>query len=190
MLRSLLYLTTLASLAALSGWFLWTVQNALESAESPADHGPKLVLERFSSTRINRKGVREYALKAPTMVQLPGAQGTELQQPHLQVFQPNGDTIDWLLDAEQGWVAPNKKLIRLEQAVRLSRPLSSGKLPMVISTRNVLIRPDDNTVETAEHVVMESPKGTMEGVGLTGDLNAEQWHLWAAVRGRYDAPSQ
>ncbi len=100
----------------------------------------------------------------------------------------DGRIRSWLIRAEYGWIAPDNELIRLGDGVSITRPASSGKMPVAISTRNLLIRPEQEIVETADPVRMTTPNGVAEAVGLKADLKKEHLELLAKVRASYELP--
>ena len=187
MRHSLLYLGVLAALALLSTWFLSTVESTLREGPAQYNNTPSLLMDNFLAVRMNEQGVREYAVASPHLVQLGDQQGTRIDSPHIDVFQ-DGQIRDWSIRAESGWVSPDNELIRLQESVSIVRPAESGKQPMVITTRNVLVRPGDDTVETDEPVRMETPGGWMEAIGLRANLRTKQMHLLSHVRSIYETP--
>jgi lipopolysaccharide export system protein LptC len=187
--RGLLYLAALAGLALASAWLLWTIEAALEQTSARADTGPNLTIARFQAARLNRQGLREYTLTAPQLEQLPGNQGVRLRQPQLEVF-ADDQTRQWRVEAASGWVAPDNSLIRLEQSVVLSRPASSGKLPVTITTTELLVHPQQKWVETAAPVQMKTPTGTVSAVGLKGYFDAKRLELLADVQSTYAPPTR
>jgi lipopolysaccharide export system protein LptC len=185
--KGIFSLVILAALAILSGWLLITVKSTLYEADKNTSI-PPLYMDNFQATRMNIQGIREYTLTANHLVQLPGEQGTRVEQPKIAMFQ-NGQIREWLLSAEHAWIAPDNQLIRLEQGVSLSRPLTSGKRPVVITSRVLLIYPDQDLAETTEAVHAETPGGVVDAVGLKARLNEEQLELLSDVRGSYESPN-
>ncbi|MDQ2694112.1 MAG: LPS export ABC transporter periplasmic protein LptC, partial [Pseudomonadota bacterium] len=94
----------------------------------------------------------------------------------------------WRIRAGEGWISPDNRVVRLEQAVTFTRPAASGERPVVITTRNVVWRPKDDYAETAEPVRAETPGGVLTGVGMKAYLNTQQFELLSEVRGRYEPP--
>lgn len=184
MRQGLVYLGILALLAAVSTWFLSTVESSLRDETIANAEAPILYMDHFLATRMNAQGFREYTLAAPHMVQLSGQQGSRLEQPEMNVFQDQ--TLSWVIRAKQAWVAPDTELIRLEQAVSITRPASSGKQPVTVTTRNLLLYPEQGFAETAEPARMETPNGWMTALGLKAYLDTEQLELLSTVRGIYE----
>ena len=150
--RGLLSLAGLAALAGLSYGLLRWVESSLR-APAPADsQAPVLTVEQFRAVRLNLAGVREYVLEAPRLSQLPGQSGIRIEQPVLDWYQPDGQTREWRLQADQGWIAADYQILRLEGTVVMDRAATSGKPPVTITTRDVSVHRTDRYAETAAPV--------------------------------------
>jgi lipopolysaccharide export system protein LptC len=185
--RGIAYIILLAGLAAASTWFLFSVQSSLQENQVQDDESPILTINGFHATSMNELGQREYVLTAPRLIQLPGEKGTVIEQPYFEIFR-DGDIQDWTMLADQGWIAPERDLIRLQDEVALIRPQINDRLPLTITTRNVLIRPEEKVVETIEPVHMKTPNGVVNAIGLKSIFNQKQLDLLSTVRGSYEPP--
>jgi LPS export ABC transporter protein LptC len=171
----------------LSQWLLETVQSALQQDTSNGHQGPVMYIDDFLATRMDDLGIRQYTLEAPHLVELPRQQGTHVEQPTMSVFQ-TGQVRDWIIRAENGWMSANNDLIKLQEQVSLIRPAETGKQPIVITTRNVAVQPNEGFAETSEAVRAETPNGVLEGVGLKAYFHEEKIRLLSQVRGSYVPP--
>lgn len=183
----LAYLAILATIALLSQWLLETVQSVLEQDASNGHQGPVMYIDDFLATRTNGQGIRQYTLAAPHLVELPERRGTRVKQPVMSVFEA-GQIRDWVIRAENGWISANNSLIKLQERVSLTRPVSQGKQSIVITTRNVAVRPNEGYAETSEPARAETPNGVLEGVGLKAYFREEKIRLLSQVRGSYVPP--
>jgi lipopolysaccharide export system protein LptC len=138
--------------------------------------------------RLNIAGLRESVIEAPQLAQLPNHLGTRIEQPVLDWYQPDGQTREWRLQAEQGWVAADQQSVRLEGEVKMVRTADSGKPPMTITTRDVLVRPDERYAETAAPTRAVTPHGEFRAVGVRAWLDQERLELLSEVRGVYESP--
>ena len=184
-MRGFFYLSILFGLAALSTWFLWTVQSTLLDENAQNADLPLLYMERFSATRMNAQGVRQYNLTSPYLVQLPGKEGTLVTTPHITTYQSDGRTHNWLLDAERGRITSDNSIINLENKVLVKRAEASGKLPLLIASRDVVVRPHENIIESSQPVRLESSNGVLQAIGFKAYLNSEQVELLSNVRGKF-----
>lgn len=180
------YLAGLLLLAALSYGILRWVESSMHKSAAPESQAPILVLERFRAVRMSATGLREYVVESPMLRQLPNQAGTWVEQPLLDWYQPDGETREWRLRAEQGWVAADQQSIRLQGVVVMTRTADSGKTPVEVTTRDVLVRPTDRYAETAAPAHAVTPGGDLKAVGLRAYLDREQLELLSEVRGYYE----
>lgn len=183
MKRELLYLGILAALAGLSAWFLATVKTSIRDSTFVDENVPRLYADNFQLVHTNRQGTRNYTLTAPRLVQLPGQEGTQVQQPAMDIFE-HGDLPVWLLRAETGWVSADNEVIQLE-TVTFTRPATSGKYPMILTTSKLTLYPKRDFAETAEPVRMDSPNSQVTAKGLKAYLDEDRLELLSEVRGRH-----
>ena len=183
MARGILGLGVLLALAVLSSWFLATLESTLDIAARSAT-APPLTMSNVQAMRMTAEGVREYTIATPTLVQLPDDGGTQLSLPRVDVYR-DGTIRDWLLRAEDGWIAPDNDLIRLQRTVTLVRPAVSGRQPVVITTRDVAIHPDLDLVEGAAPVRIQTPQAVVEAVGFRVFVQEDRLELLNDVRGSY-----
>jgi lipopolysaccharide export system protein LptC len=187
-LKEIVYLGVLLMLALLSRWFLSTVESSLRENGVPDDDVPTLYVDNLFATRMNAQGILEYALRSPHLMQLPAQQGNRIQTPQLEVFK-DGQTREWLIRAEQGWISPNKDVVRLENEVSIARPAAGGKPPVVITTRDLIVHPSEDYAETSAGVRVETSAGVVTAIGLKARLNEKQLELLSDVRGHYVSPA-
>ena len=188
--RGLFYLGGLALLAGLSYALLWWVESSLRAPEPAESQAPVLTIDQFRAVRTNPAGVQEYVVEAPRLWQLPGQGGVRIEQPTLDWYQPDGQTREWRLQAEQGWGAADQQTIRLEGAVTMIRAAPSGKPPMTITTRDVIISPAQHYAETAAPVRMVTPDGEFSAIGARAWLDQQRLELLSEVRGFYAPPNR
>ena len=183
--REILYLSLLGGVALLSSWFLSTVESSLHAPVQEHDNLPPLYMDNFLATHMDQQGIRQFTLTSPKLIQLPDPLGTWMERPSIQIFQ--GGTIrQWLIQAEEGWIASGQQTIKLKDAVTLTRSASSGKRPIRINTRDVFIYPSENIVETAAAAHLETPGGVLDAIGVKAYLNDDQLELLSKVRGTYE----
>lgn len=188
--RGILSLTGLAVLAGLSYGLLRWVESSLREPASAESQDPVLTIERFRAVRLNVAGVREYVVEAPRLWQLPGQGGIGIERPTLDWYQPDGQIREWRLQADQGWVAADNQSLRLEGEVVMNRGSESGKPPVTVATRDVLVRLDERRAETAAPARATTPAGELRAIGLRAFLDEERLELLSEVRGVYEPPKR
>lgn len=185
-IRGWLSLSGLLALAGLSYFLLRWVESSVPKSVPVESEAPVLIIEQFRAMRMSLAGLREYVIEAPSLRQLPKDRGTWIEQPVLDWYQPDGQTREWRLISEQGWIAADQQLIRLTGAVVMTRTAESGKAPVEVTTREVLIRPRERYAETAAPVQAVTPNGELRAVGARAWLDREQLELLSEVRGYYE----
>ena len=187
--RGILSLAGLAALAGLSYGLLRWVESSLREPAPADSQAPVLTVEQFRAVRLNLAGVREYVLEAPRLRQLPGQGGIQIDQPVLDWYQPDGQTREWRLWADQGWIAADYQILRLDGAVVMERAAASGKPPVTVTTRDVSVYRTDRFAETAAPVRAVTPNGEFRAVGARAWLDQERLELLSEVRGFYVPPN-
>ncbi|MBK8183668.1 MAG: LPS export ABC transporter periplasmic protein LptC [Candidatus Competibacteraceae bacterium] len=180
------YLAGLLLLTGLSYGLLRWVESSMQTPAPAESQAPVLIVEQFRAVRMSMAGLREYVVEAPLLRQLPSQLGTQIERPVLDWYQPDGQTREWQLRAAQGWVAADQKTIRLEGDVVMLRTADSGKPPVEVTTRDVLVRPADRYAETAAPARAITPGGELRAVGVRAYLDREQLELLSEVRGYYE----
>ncbi|MFO1372171.1 MAG: LPS export ABC transporter periplasmic protein LptC [Candidatus Competibacteraceae bacterium] len=186
--RGVLHLALLALLAGLSYGVLRWVESSLQEPAPVESQEPVLTIERFHAIRMNVAGLREYVLEAPTLIQLAGQNGTRIRQPVMDWYRPDGQTREWRLRAEQGWVAADQQQVRLDGDVVMARTAESGQPPMTITTRDLLIKPTERYAETAAPTLAVTPGSELRAIGARAYLDQERLELLSQVRGIYAPP--
>jgi len=188
--RGILSLTGLALLAGLSYGLLRWVQSSLREPASAESQAPVLTVEQSRAVRLNVAGVREYVVEAPRSWQLPGQGGVRIEQPVLDWYLPDGQTREWRVQAEQGWIAADNQVARLDGKVVMRRDAASGKPPVTITTRDVRLHRAERYAETAAPVRAIIPGGELNAVGARAWLDQERLELFSEVRGFYEPPQR
>lgn len=188
--RGVLFLAGLTLLAGLSYGLLRLVESSLRQPGPVDSQEPVLTVERFRAVRLNIAGLREYVVEAPRLVQLPSQLGTRLEQPTMDWYQPDGQIREWRVRADQGWVAADNQWVRLEGEVVMTRLAESGKPPVTIITRDVLVRLAERYAETAAPARAITPGGELRAIGLRAFLDEERLELLSDVRGVYEPPKR
>ena len=186
--RGILSLTGLTLLAGLSYGLLRWVETSLREPAPAESQAPVLVIERLQAVRMTVAGQRELVIEAPRLWQLPGQGGTRLERPKLDWYQSDGQTREWRLRAEGGWVAADQQTLLLEGEVVVDRTAESGQSPVTLVTRDVRVRPTERYVETAAPTRAGTPGGGLPAVGARAWLDQERLELLSEVRGVYEPP--
>lgn len=187
--RGTLYLSGLVLLAGLSYGLFRLVESSLRELGPAESQAPVLTVERLRAVRMNSAGKREYVIEAPQLWQSPGQGGVRVEQPTLDWYQPDGQVREWRVKAESGWSATDRQIIRLDGIVTMIRTAASGKPPMTVTTRDIVIRAGGRYAETVAPTQVAMPNGELQTTGARVWLDQQRLELLSEVRGFYD-PAQ
>lgn len=155
-------------LIALGGWSWWTSKHQEEApATSPAD-GPGQTIDYyvkdFSVTTMTPEGKPARRLQAELMQHFLADDTTQLQQPFLQVFNP--DAPFWEVRASTGWISGDGELVLLSGDVDIKRRGDEQNRPIRVVTSNLRVQPNQDYAETDEPVTITSELSKVTSVGM------------------------
>jgi lipopolysaccharide export system protein LptC len=161
--RILLVLVTV--LAAIVSWQMVQQDEPVSQAVHPS--GPRQIdyyVTGLDLTRMTLTGKPAHRLRAKNLQHYTDDETTELQQPHLTVFQD--DAPPWEVDSERAWVSADGSLVLLSGEVLISREGDADNRPMRILTRELRVQPSEDYAETDEKVRVESDSDWLDAVGM------------------------
>lgn len=152
-------------LAAVVSWQLVQQEEPASQAVHPS--GPRQIdyyVTGLDLTRMTLAGKPAHRLRAENLHHYTDDETTELQQPHLTVFQD--DAPPWEVDSERAWVSADGSLVLLSGEVLIEREADANNRPMRILTRELRVQPDEDYAETDEKVRVESNSDWLDAVGM------------------------
>ena len=162
-LRIALVLLTLV--VAVTSWR--AVQQEEPVAQTFTQGGPRTIDYQVSGldvTRMTAAGRPAHRLLAASLRHYTDDDTTELEQPHLTVFQD--DAPPWEVDSETAWMSADGSLILLSGEVLIERQGNTANRPLRILTRNLRVQPGEDYAETDEKVRVESDLDWLDAVGM------------------------
>lgn len=162
-LRILLVLVVVAG--ALVSW--WLAEEEAATERTIMRSGPREIdyyVTGLDVTRMTIAGKPANRLHAESLRHYTDDDTTELQHPHLTVYQD--DSPPWEVDAEQAWVSADGSLILLSGEVLIEREGDAENRPMRIQTRDLRVQPDQDYAETDEKVRVDSESDWLDAVGM------------------------
>ena len=161
-----LILALLVAGAALLSWRLSEPPPDTRQSSARPD-GPREVDYRilgFEVVRMTPAGVPAHRLTAATLWHFIDDDTTELDTPHLTVFQ--NDEPPWEIDAERAWVSSDGSQVLLRGEVIIDRAAGTQSPPTTIVTRDLRIKPDEDYAETDQPVRVETDSDWLNAVGM------------------------
>ena len=165
MSRLRVLLALLIVLAAVMSWQMVEQEEPVSQAARPS--GPRQIdyyVTGLDLTRMTLAGKPAHRLQAANLHHYTDDETTELQQPHLTVFQD--DAPPWEVDSERAWLSPDGSLVLLSGEVLIEREGDADNRPMRILTRELRVQPEQDYAETDEKVRVESESDWLVAVGM------------------------
>jgi lipopolysaccharide export system protein LptC len=171
------------ALAAFLSWWLSSTGPSLLPRTEIKRHDPDYYLINFILTTMNDSGVPKHRLSADNMYHYPDDDTASLVKPDLVIYHNNSDS--WEIRADLGHVSEGGKSVLLQGDVFINQLDVPADMAMEIVTRDVDVKPEEETASTEQAIVIKSRYGVTEGVGMQANLKERQLHLLSQVRGNY-----
>ena len=179
--NSLVFWAVLAGGITLVIWITDTTQTALR-APPVAKHEPDYYMEKFKLTITDPQGVPRQWLEADKMLHYVD-HTAELTAPLLRAVQANKG--EWRVRALHGSVESDQQINLTGDVTVEYHASQSVASALSLRTDQLRVNLADNTGATDGPVTMEQANARVSAVGLRFDLNQQQMHLLANVRGQY-----
>jgi LPS export ABC transporter protein LptC len=167
----------------------WRLAERSPVEETPPVTAPGHVPEQFArnlrTTETDARGRPARSLETPHLTRFLDDQSSEAETPVLKVYKE--DAPPWVIRAEQAWVSPDGDTALLKGKVRITRDAAPGIRPIAVDTADVVARPRDDYLETAELATLVSQQSHASGVGVQAWLGKEnRIKLLSKARGHYE----
>jgi len=179
-LRSRILALILAAVAAFAWWKRPVVEPGDSASAEPRERRPDYTVDRFSGTVMDDAGVPERRLTARELRHYPDDDSTELEQPLLTLFEEAAPP--WLVRSNTGWISGDGAEVLMRGKVYIDREPASSIRPVHLTTRELLVRPDEEYAETDRPII-----GTSQSDWLTSANGGRIW-FGEALRIELDGP--
>ncbi len=172
--------------AALSWWLLQRAETLPPAPpqQAQATRGIDYYITGMDVTRMTKAGVPAHRLRTPQLRHFTDDETSELEQPHLTVFQ--ADAPPWEVDAERAWVSADGSLVLLQGEVLIERAGDADDRPIRIETLNLRVQPEQDYAETDERVRVTSETDWIDSVGMRAWLRPpSRFNFLSQVNGLY-----
>lgn len=159
----------LLALLALAGGTVWLERTT--RIEEPRTAGtqrsaPDFTAEQTRMTGFDKHGRRHFELVADRVIHYPSSDVTRLEQPRLRYDTAEGELS---VEAHQGEIAGDGKLLRLDGNVRAVRPASASKPALSFASASLTVWPEDERAETTDPVTLTQGENTAQADGMKTD---------------------
>ena len=163
----------------------WLSQKGKEPEQAPDQAGVPITtyfIRGLDATVTTAEGLPSHRMKSDALRYYADSDHTELKQPQLTVFLPQGE--QWHVEAADGRIEGQNKQISLEGTVILTQ--RSDTQPLKVETDHLQLYPDTRYGESDALVTISAPSGHISGVGMQLYGDERRLLLLSEVQGHYD----
>lgn len=180
--RNLLRLFLVALLVFVTTWLS---QKGKEPKPTPDQAGVPITtyfIRGLDATVTTAEGLPSHHMKSDALLYFADSDHTELKQPQLTVFLPQGE--QWQVEAADGRIDGQSNQISLEGTVILTQ--RSDNQPLKLETDHLQLYPETRYGESDTLVTVSAPSGRISGVGMQLYGDERRLLLLSEVQGHYD----
>lgn len=174
------------AVAAFLSWWLSSTGPSFIPRLEVKRHDPDYYLVNFTLTTMDDNGNPKHKLSADNMYHYPDDDTANLENPRLVVYQDERDS--WEIRADSGLVSEEGKSVFLQGDVFANRLNSQPDHGLEIITRDLTIKPEEETASTEQAIIIKDRYGVTEGVGMHANLKERRFQLMSQVKGNYKPP--
>jgi LPS export ABC transporter protein LptC len=150
-------------------------------AREPLQPGYYMVDARI--TDVGPDGKPIVRIESERIVQKPTDSSIVLEG--VEVVYNADEDVQWTLNAAEGVVPPNSRLIHLLGDVRIKGRPRPAAVPGIIRTESLTVDTEKSVATTRSRVDIEWGNRRLSAMGLHADLKAERLRLESSVHGRF-----
>lgn len=180
----------LGALVALTYWLDAQVQ-IMGGAGKEKTHTSDLFIKEFRAVIFDENGFPKQQLVADYAEHFMDDETITLAKPKLTIQNPDAPRLT--VTAQQAEVTGDRNHVYLEQDVVLVREADESSARRGLSgetftmeTEFLHLLPNENKMETDRYVVLSSPSGRTESVGMALDDNTKEIKLRSSIKGSFE----
>lgn len=181
----LLPIVLMLLLAALTLWLRQAIEGPTWSDPGSRRHDPDAIIENFTITRMDEKGVPQYRLSAKRMLHFSDDDSTELLAPH---FVKRSDGFEVTVTSERGRVTRDYEEAFFHGNVEMVRKGTRQEPEMNVRSEYLHVLAKKDLVLSDRLVTIREGSSTISGTGMEFNRRTRQFALHARVKGSFDAP--
>ncbi|WP_455211449.1 LPS export ABC transporter periplasmic protein LptC [Kaarinaea lacus] len=199
MVKKLITPIVLVLVAALSWWYIKTLDKSLMQQSTVVTKGPDYFMYDTVSTIMDESGKLKHQLETAYLAHFSEDNRTELEDARLTLHQQDGSL--WTIQANRGTLYQETEQIYLAGNVVIEKPQTdnsdatdstqkSSEAGIKIQTDKLHIDPKLQIAQTQDPVVISNQDVRVNAVGMKANLQTKSVELLAKVKGTYVPPNK
>ncbi len=183
----LLPIVLMLLLAALTLWLRQAIEGPTFLDPGTRRHDPDAIIENFTITRMDEKGIPQYRLSAKRMFHFADDDSTELIAPH---FVKRSEGSDVTVTSERGRVTRDYEEAFFHGNVEMVRVGTREAPEMKVRSEYLHVLSKKDLILSDRLVTILEGSSTISGTGMEYNRRTRQFALYARVKGSFDAPKK
>ena len=177
--RYWLPLLPLIGLLGVTYWLNQQVQPGVAARDNKR-HDPDAIVENFSATNLNEKGVPNFIMSANKMLHFPDDDSSTLEEPRITMLSPGQPAIH--ATAKSATISSKGNEVVLQNDVEVSREATIRQDGFKLQTEYLRIVPDRNLADSDRAVTLVDTHNIVHAIGMVLDNNLRTLKLLSQVR--------
>jgi len=178
--RYWLPLLPLLGLLAFVYWLDSQVQQEVVAAINNQRHDPDVIMDNFSSVKMDKSGMPGVLLNAKQLRHYPDHDTTELDLPHLTMLSDTRPVVH--MRGNRGNISSHGDEVVFQENVSVLREASKTQDAMTMTTHYLRVLPEQERANTDKAVTIKNASTTIHAIGLEMDNKAQTLKLLSHVR--------
>ncbi len=168
---------------AITAWLLITrTQTKTKFFIEP--NQPNMVIKDFTAVRMNTDGQPKYEIISPNVINNTKTNQTDFTKPIFIIYKTPASP--WIIHADKGIANAHFQKINLIGNVRLLQNPSKYNVKTQGTTDHITLFPQKKYATTDAIVKLWQPYNSIQGKGMTADMNKGVINLLSDVRATYE----
>lgn len=163
------WLSLLAVLAILSGWWLWSLTDDDDATALTGPPRSDYSLENFQLIAMDERGRESFSVRGPQLSRHPFLGTLDMDNPRFEF--PDAEGGRWKAESGHAWVAADGKLLRLYDDYVIDGPPGDRGDPLRMHGPDIRFLPDLNVAETDSDVTIRDGRSILRGRSMRAELD-------------------
>lgn len=174
-------------LAALTLWLRQAIEAPTAIDPGRSRHDPDAIIDNFTITRMDERGVPQYRLSAKKMLHFADDDSTELLAPH---FLKSSDGPPVTVTSDRGRMTRDYEEAFFHGNVEMIRQATRDSPEMRVRSEYLHVLAKKDLVRSDRLVTINEGSSLISGIGMEYNRRTRQFALHARVKGSFDAPKK
>ncbi|MDA8561956.1 LPS export ABC transporter periplasmic protein LptC [Gammaproteobacteria bacterium] len=168
--------------ASLSSWSIFFAKKPdIIALKKPTQ--PDSFMENVITTIINKEGDKSVLIKSPRIIHYSKNDTTIIESPKITIYRDSPKP--WIINSDYAKATSGINKIFFWSNVVIHHPVDVKTPLTTFTTKSLTVYTKNNIAKTSDAVTLTQPESTVNGIGMTANLNNGEIQLLSKARGEY-----